>query len=227
MRKEILVPGLLAALVWLGTGEQAAGQAEQEGGEAQVSTIEASALEGYDAYPPAVKALVDRALALTRRNLGYRYGSAHPDAGGMDCSGTIHYLLKSSGIPDVPRQANEMYAWVWRQTQLYPVNSRKPDSFEFDALAPGDLLFWTGTYDVERDPPITHVMLYLGKLKADGRRVMFGASSGRRFEGKSRHGVSVFDLEMPRAGSEARFVGYGKIPDLEAAAPKGQASGGL
>jgi cell wall-associated NlpC family hydrolase len=167
-----------------------------------------------------VKALVDRALELTRRSLGYQYGSADPGAGGMDCSGTMHYLLKASGVPQVPRQANEMYAWVWRETRLYPVNSSQANSFEFRELAPGDLLFWSGTYKVERDPPITHVMLYLGQMKEDGRRVMFGASSGRRFEGKSRDGVSVFDLEMPRPGSEGRFVGYGKVPGLGAAASK-------
>jgi hypothetical protein len=32
------------------------------------------------------------------------------------------------------------------------------DTFELDELAPGDLMFWTGTYSIELDPPITHAM---------------------------------------------------------------------
>ena len=50
---------------------------------------------------------------------------------------------------------------------------------------PGDLLFWTGTYSVERDPPVTHTMIYLGEEKKSGKPIMVGASDGRTYEGRT------------------------------------------
>ena len=90
------------------------------------------------------------------------------------------------------------------------------------ALKPGDLLFWSGTYSSERDPPITHVMIYLGREKKTGARVMVGASDGRTYQSQQRFGVSVFEFKMPQTeNSEAyegrerpRFIGYGHIPRL-------------
>ncbi|MGZ5002931.1 MAG: C40 family peptidase, partial [Chthoniobacterales bacterium] len=85
---------------------------------------------------------------------------------------------------------------------------------------PGDLMFWTGTYDINRDPPITHAMIYLGREKSTGRRIMVGASDGRTYHDESRYGVSVFDFRVSRPGHAATngrtpdFVGYGKIPGL-------------
>jgi len=93
-----------------------------------------------------------------------------------------------------------------------PVVSSNPETFELSRLRPGDLLFWSGTYHVTRDPPVSHVMIYLGINRHTGRRVMMGASEGRRFDNISRYGVSVFDFEMPRAGSDSRFIGYATIP---------------
>ena len=87
-------------------------------------------------------------------------------------------------------------------------------------LAPGDLLFWTGTYNIERDPPITHAMIYLGREKSTNHRIMIGASDGRTYRGESRYGVSVFDFKIsaPALTNEGRlsptFVGYGHIPSL-------------
>ena len=85
----------------------------------------------------------------------------------------------------------------------------------FADLKPGDLLFWEGTYETgERLPAISHVMIYLGTLKEDGEGVVFGASSGRRYRGKTIHGVSVFDWDVPDGESKSRFVGFGPIPGL-------------
>ncbi len=187
--------------------------------EVNVATLATGDLTGYAAAPPAVQRLIARALALTTQNLAYNYGSSDPASGGMDCSGTVYYLLNDAGLKDVPRDASGMYRWVWTQSRFYAVNSVNPATFEFDALRPGDLLFWTGTYDVQRDPPVTHVMIYLGVSRLTGRRVMAGASEGRRFNDVSRYGVSVFDLELPRprAAGDAgtsRFIGYGPVPGL-------------
>jgi cell wall-associated NlpC family hydrolase len=168
-----------------------------------------------------VQKLLGSALELTTRNLDYKYGSADPANGGMDCSGFVYYVLKQNGAGDVPRDSSEQYVWLRRAGRFEPVLSRKDDSFELENLKPGDLLFWTGTYAIERDPPITHAMIYLGREKETGHRVMVGASDGRVYQGESRNGVSVFDFKIQRPGKtdngklQPAFIGYGHIPGLQ------------
>ena len=186
---------------------------------APVASLDASDLEQYHDCSPAVQRLIDAALALTRDNLSYAYGSANPASGGMDCSGTVYYLLRHAGLGEVPRDSLGMYEWVWKTGLFRAVTSAKTDSFELSELRPGDLMFWTGTYKIDRDPNVTHVMIYLGTSKLTGRPVMVGASDGRTFNDKPRFGVSVFDFKMPGATSPgregSRFIGYGPIPGLE------------
>jgi len=186
------------------------------------ATLLPEAISGFENYPPKVQRLLTSALELTTRNLDYEYGSADPANGGMDCSGFVYFVLKQNGIDDVPRDSSEQYIWLRRTGKFEPVVSQKEDSFEFDNLKPGDLLFWTGTYSIQRDPPITHAMIYLGREKKTGTRVMVGASDGRTYQSQQRFGVSVFDFKMPRADkgeiengkTRPRFVGYAHIPGL-------------
>lgn len=181
-----------------------------------MATIEATDLKGFEDYPVEIKTVIQAGLTLTRRNLGYRYGSADPDEGSMDCSGTIYYLLRQCGLPSVPRSASEQYLWARKESVFYAVISRKPGNVELGDLRPGDLMFWTGTYAIDRDPPVTHTMIYLGKLKKGDRHVMFGASDGRTFDGRKIYGVSVFDFfPASRKESGAQFVGYARIPGIE------------
>ena len=184
------------------------------------ATISANQIAGYENYPENVRRLVDTSLELTTRNLDYKYGSADPANGGMDCSGFVFYVLTQNGIRDVPRDSSQQYVWLRKAGTFRAVNSRHDDTFELDELVPGDLLFWTGTYSIERDPPITHAMIYLGREKGTSQRVMVGASDGRTYKGESRYGVSVFDFKVARLGKtdEGRltpaFIGYGHIPGL-------------
>lgn len=186
------------------------------------ATLLPEAISDFENYPPKVQRLLTSALELTTRNLDYEYGSADPANGGMDCSGFVYFVLKQNGIDDVPRDSSEQYIWLRRTGRFEPVLSQKEDSFEFDNLKPGDLLFWTGTYSIQRDPPITHAMIYLGREKKTGMRVMVGASDGRTYQSQQRFGVSVFDFKMPRADKDEiengktrpRFVGYAHIPGL-------------
>jgi peptidoglycan DL-endopeptidase CwlO len=182
--------------------------------EGRIATLSVMDLRDYEMQPAAVKKLLSEALELTTKNLAYKYGSDDPKNGAMDCSGTIYYLLNEAGVKDVPRDSSEMYKWVWTKSRFVAVNSASPDTFELASLKPGDLLFWTGTYNVQRDPPVSHVMIYLGINRHTGRRVMMGASEGRRFNGISRYGVSVFDFEIPKPDATSRFIGYGAIPDF-------------
>jgi cell wall-associated NlpC family hydrolase len=184
------------------------------------ATISSSEIADYEKYPEHIRNVTDVALELTTRNLEYKYGSADPSSGGMDCSGFVFYVLTQNGVRDVPRDSSQQYIWVRKAGTFRAVNSRQDDTFELEELVPGDLLFWTGTYSIERDPPITHAMIYLGRKKATNQRIMVGASDGRTYEGESRYGVSVFDFKVSRTKKtdEGRlspsFIGYGHVPGL-------------
>ncbi|HEY2614866.1 MAG TPA: NlpC/P60 family protein [Chthoniobacterales bacterium] len=184
------------------------------------ATIAAKDISGFENYPPNVRKIAETALELTTRNLDYKYGSADPSTGGMDCSGFVFYVLTQNGVRDVPRDSSQQYVWLRKAGNFKAVNSRQEDTFELDDLVPGDLLFWTGTYNIERDPPITHAMIYLGREKGTNQRIMVGASDGRTYKGESRYGVSVFDFKIPHPGKtgEGRttpsFIGYGHIPGV-------------
>jgi len=186
-----------------------------------VASLDPSKLKDFDSQPSGVQDLIRSALALTQRNLAYTYGSDDPASGGMDCSGFIYYVLSSAGFKDVPRQSSDQYLWVRRNGNFHAVLSRNTDTFELEDLRPGDLMFWSGTYKVDRDVPVTHVMIYLGKEKGTNKRVMVGASDGRSYNGEKRFGVSVFDFKLPNGTPNksdpdlvARFEGYSPIPGL-------------
>ena len=179
-------------------------------------------ISGYDSYPEPVRRVLDRALALTNDGLTYKYGSADPATGGMDCSGFIYFVLTESGLKNVPRDAREQYIWVRKAETFEAVLGHSEDTFELDHLKPGDLLFWSGTYHSDKDPDITHTMIYLGREKGSNQRIMVGSSDGRMYKGQSQNGVSVFDFHVAthhRADAEEGpgpdFVGYGRIPSLD------------
>lgn len=191
-------------------------------GRAPNATIRPEDLVEFAAQPPRVQQLIEGALELTRQQLTYTYGSADPSKGGMDCSGTIYYLLRKHGFKDVPRDSPGQYTWARKSSGFRAVVSNSAASFEFDELLPGDLMFWSGTYNIKREMPVTHVMLYLGTQKQGRKRVMFGASDGRSYDGVQRWGVSVFDFKMPRTDSEkprTDFLGYARIPGLRSDPP--------
>lgn len=220
---------LSVGLFWLLVGSLAqaetppapTGEEKRPAGMAPDASLRPEELIDFDKEPVEVQELLRQALLLTGRDLTYRYGSADPATGGIDCSGFVYYLLRQCGFREVPRSASAQYVWVRKAGLFRAVLSREPNSFELDELRPGDLLFWEGTYATTNDPPITHSMIYLGREKATGERVMAGASDGRSYHGKQRWGASVFDF-WPRfpgkiaSPGSSRFVGYGKIPGLAA-----------
>jgi cell wall-associated NlpC family hydrolase len=204
---------------------EGAGSDSKHGSEtaAPMATIKPEGLREFSEQPVVVQGLMRNALALTEQNLSYKYGFADPAAGGMDCSGFIYYVLKNAGFKDVPRDSVGQYEWVRKSSDFHAVLSRTGDSFELNDLKPGDLLFWSGTYKIDRDIPITHVMIYLGKEKSSDKPVMVGATDGRSYNGVRRFGVSVFDFKMPSGqpnkedpGLTAKFEGYASIPGLRA-----------
>jgi cell wall-associated NlpC family hydrolase len=173
-------------------------------------------------YSPEIKRVADLGLNLATQNLGYKINSADPAGGGMDSSGFVYHVLSQSGIKDVPRDAREQYVWVRKAGNFQAVLSQRDDSFELDALKPGDLLFWVTPYNVSREPDIIETMIFIGRDKATNQRLMVGASEGRSYKGQMRKGVSVFDFKIGRTASKASkepsavFVGYGHVPGLGA-----------
>ncbi len=181
---------------------------------AAVSTLDESDLKDFDKNPEPIQKLIRAALALTKKNLTYTFGSSDPARGGMDCSGTIYHLLQARGIKNLPRSSDEMCRWIDDKSKLH----RTEDVFTADheklaALQPGDLIFWSGTYTpVVGKARITHVMLYLGRRAKDNKPLIFGASDGRSYEGQRRCGVSVFDFKLPKKGDKAALHGFGPLP---------------
>ncbi|MEO0413502.1 MAG: NlpC/P60 family protein [Verrucomicrobiota bacterium] len=192
------------------------------GKDAVVASIKPKDLIEYELAPPEIQKLIEDCLKLTKMKLAYGYGTNSPSQGSMDCSGAVQHVIQMQGIKDVPRMSHLQYVWAdqtkWPDKPSGLTKVKKvydTDHPDLAGLRPGHLLFWEGTYDVKkRNPPISHVMIYLGRLKKDGQGVMFGASSGRRFRGLKIHGVSVFDFKVPTKSSKAKFVAYGRIPQL-------------
>lgn len=184
------------------------------------ATISSDELVEFSKQPESVRKLLQSALDLTSQNLTYTYGSADPASGGLDCSGFVYYVLKQNGFDDIPRDASGQYVWLRKAELFHAVLGKKSDTFELADLRPGDLLFWTGTYQSSHDPPVTHTMIYLGTQKGKKGRVMVGSSDGRSFEGKTRWGVSVFDFKVEthaqnlEGKAQSLFVGYAHLPNL-------------
>ncbi|MEP7015473.1 MAG: NlpC/P60 family protein [Verrucomicrobiota bacterium] len=184
------------------------------------ATISREEITEYDKNLPEVRKIIDIAIGLTSLNLDYRYGSADPANGGMDCSGFIYYVLTKCGVPEVPRDAREQYVWVRKAGNFQAVLAQSDDTFELNALQPGDLLFWGDTQTSRREPAITETMIYLGREKGSGQRIMVGASNGRIYKDQPRAGVSVVDFKVAPSEQKSEeqqgptFVGYGHVPGL-------------
>lgn len=139
---------------------------------------------------------------VARMRLPYVFGGDCPSDGGMDCSGSIQYVLKQSGLRNVPRTSYAQYEWVKEHSRL-----KRGKEIQASKLKKGDLIFWGGTYDSGHK--VSHVMLYLGE-RNDGNLYMFGGRS-KRIRGIHGGGVDIHKL---RKGKHDNLIGYGRIPGL-------------
>ncbi|MDP3705958.1 MAG: hypothetical protein Q8R24_08630 [Legionellaceae bacterium] len=60
-------------------------------------TIPNSELQHFNLNHGKVNTIINLALTLAGQHLKYQYGASNPSAGGMDCSGTIYYMLNTMG----------------------------------------------------------------------------------------------------------------------------------
>jgi cell wall-associated NlpC family hydrolase len=124
-----------------------------------------------------LKALLTEAYKY--KGLPYVLGGNNPQQG-FDCSSLVQWSFRSIGI-NLPRTANDQYK-----------ASRKISE---SVLKPGDLIFFTGTYNA--GVPVTHVGIFIGNNK------MYNANDS---------GVSESDLNNPYW--QSHLYGYGRVADF-------------
>ncbi|MEM6910074.1 MAG: NlpC/P60 family protein [Verrucomicrobiota bacterium] len=160
-----------------------------------------------------VEHLLENCVALSQRDLDYIFGSSDPDGGGLDCSGTILWLLREEGIGSVPRQSNFQWEWLKQAGRLQEKGEFPNPRAALAAMEPGDLLFWRNTYDTGVEDRISHVMIYVGQDPESEKHYMFGARSGR-LSGLSGAQVDFFEFRWPKNQNE-KFAGFGTVPGLQ------------
>jgi LysM repeat protein len=150
-------------------------------------------------------------------------GESHSWA--MDCSNTSRYLYKITTGIQLPRTASDQYYYLHLQDKAWDVpdgsNGYADMNYLRENLKPGDLLFWENTYRPERQPPITHVMIFLG-TNEKGQWIMAGSQTSRGGLHNRRNGgpdIYVFDPDKPCGGystwlglvhHQGRFCAYGR-----------------
>ncbi|MCE0482615.1 MAG: LysM peptidoglycan-binding domain-containing protein [Methylacidiphilales bacterium] len=152
---------------------------------------------------------LQQARALADRDIDYDEewrppGEAH--AWAMDCSNTARYLYKVTAGIQLPRTASDQYYYLHLQDKAWDVpetdNGYADCNYLREHLKPGDLLFWKNTYRPERQPPITHVMIFLGTNARD-QWIMAGSQTSRGGEHNRADGgpdIYIFDPTKPCGG---------------------------
>jgi len=143
----------------------------------------------------------------------------------MDCSNTARYIYKVTTGIQLPRTASDQYYYLHLQGKAWDVpqdaEGLADTSYLRRNLKPGDLLFWENTYRPERQPPITHVMIFLG-TNDQGQWIMAGSQTSRGGEHNRRNGgpdIYVFRPSQPCGGyttwlglvhHKGRFCAFGR-----------------
>lgn len=196
--------------------EGPSGGKESYGKPALVTT---ESLKEFETLPDDRKKLISKAIQVAKDSawLPYKFGGSSPKDGGFDCSGAMYYVMQQVGI-DPPRTSAGQFLWLKDEDRLHEITPevRDLDDKTMGNLTPGDLLFWGGTYTPTdgRKVNVTHVALYLGHEKKDGRAIMINATDGRSYRGTKANGYGVYDFRLPRKGSRSVFMGYGTPPGI-------------
>jgi len=129
----------------------------------------------------------------------------------MDCSNTSRWLYKTVAGIALPRTASDQYYYLHQQGKAWDVPQDEyglPDvAYLQRNLKPGDLLFWENTYRPERQPPITHVMVFLGTNER-GQWIMAGSQSSGGEHNRRDGGpdIYIFRPSQPCGGYTSWFV---------------------
>ena len=143
----------------------------------------------------------------------------------MDCSNTTRYLYRATTGIQLPRTASDQYYYLHLQKKAWDVPMTSTGfadcNYLRQNLRAGDLLFWENTYKPDRQPPITHVMIFLG-TNPRGQWIMAGSQTTRGGEHNRRHGgpdIYVFNPTRACGGystwmglvhHQGRFCAFGR-----------------
>lgn len=127
----------------------------------------------------------------------------------MDCSNAVRWLHREGRGEMLPRTSAAQYEHFRKRGRF---QRSRPDAGKLRrVLRRGDLLFWEHTHRPSRRPPVTHVMMYLGR--DDSGRMWMAGSQGSR-------GVDIYEFRpgMKMGGypwflwfrREGRFIGYAR-----------------
>ncbi len=149
----------------------------------------------------------------------------------MDCSNTVKYLYKESLGITLPRTSFEQFQVVKNSGNFKLTPKTAEGKIDIPILRKklktGDLLFWINTHNdipKEWDPPIGHVMVFMGKSKT-GKLTMFGAGTFGSGKRTKNGGLDFYHFDpeetlgcikdtSKNCIKESEFIGFGK-PSLE------------
>ena len=211
-----MIPLLVLMLAPLGAG-QAIDPSPIRDPRTRPARIKVEDLSEFEALSAGRKRLIVIALTLAQESpwLPYVSGGADPAAGGFDCSGAMHFVMRKAGLRP-PRSSGVQMQWLKQHGSLQSVSAEAVDPTHpsLADLKPGDLLFWAVTSTVG-EIRVHHVEMYLGKEKKDGRLVMIGSTDGRSYRGQKANGYGVHDFRVPKKDSDSRLIGFGPPPGIE------------
>lgn len=153
---------------------------------------------------------------LAKLDLGYDESWVPPGeskAWDMDCSNTSRYLYKRAVGIELPRTASDQYYNLKQLDRAWDVpldaNDQPDLAYLHRNLRVGDLLFWENTYKPQRDPPITHVTIFLG-TDDKGNWIMAGSQSSSVGKyGNTRGGPDIYLFDpLKQAGGYSTWFGF-------------------
>lgn len=184
--------------------------------------VKSNEAEAPKAVPPTIS-LKERFLVEIRKMIADRvsYNSSWRPEGSdrswiMDCSNTTRYLFYKIFKIDIGRTASEQYYRLKVKGRAWDVpldgNGRADIDYLHSNLKVGDLLFWEHTYSPDREPPITHVTVYLG-MDEEGRFLMAGSEQGKGLIDRGFNGPDLYYFNpLAQKGGHRQFLFFGWRP---------------
>lgn len=175
------------------------------------------------------KSLIQTARWISSQGISYGKTWRPPDESTgwvMDCSNTARYIYQKAFGKVIPRTASDQYFELKQKGQFIEAPRNANGEVDTPALLKllrsGDLLFWEWTYNIKREPPVSHVMVYLGQNEGGIPKMVGSSSRGTgEWSGNSSGGVDIYVFRPNGASGgvrgpfgvyikRGRFIGFGR-----------------